>query len=101
MGLVGSRSVRLGLATSGSGSGPGWLGSSASGPAPAQVRRVWNSRSVRLGDVLSGAGPRCRGSSSDPGSSSVGLVGSRSVRLGLVMSVFGADLARERVLGRL
>ena len=40
MGLVGSRSVRLGLATSGSGSGPGWLGSSVwsgSGPGPPRV----------------------------------------------------------------
>jgi hypothetical protein len=90
MGLVGSRSVRLGLATSGSGSGPVtvWLGSSASGPAPAQVRRVWNSRSVRLGDVLSGSDPH--GTGSDPGSSSMGLVGSRSVRLGLATSGSGS-----------
>ncbi len=80
MGLVGSRSVRLGydpsgsgpslslatiqvrqalgIAPAGSGAGPVWLGGSVSGPAPAQVRRVWNSRFVWLGDVTSAAGPR-------------------------------------------
>ncbi len=88
MGLVGSCSVRLELAASGSGSGPVWLGSSASGPAPAQIRRVWNSRSVRLGDVLSGSGPH--GTGSDPGSSSMGLVGSSIVRLGLAASGSGS-----------
>jgi hypothetical protein len=86
MGLVGSRSVRLRLVTSGSGSGSGpvWRGSSVSGSAPAKARRVWNSLSVRLGDVLSGSGPQ--GPGSDPGPSSMGLVGSRSVRLRLVTS---------------
>jgi len=82
MGLVGSSSVRLGFATSGSGSGPVWRGSSVSGSAPAKAHRVWNSLSVRLGDVLSGSGPQGQGS--DPGPSSMGLVGSRSVRLRLV-----------------
>jgi hypothetical protein len=67
MGLAGpgseseSRSVRLGLATSGSGSGPVWRGSLVSGSAPAKARRVWNSLSVRLGDVLSGSQLALRG----------------------------------------
>ena len=87
MGLVGSRPVRLGLATSGSGSGPGWLGSSAWGPAPAQVRRVWNSRSFRLVDALSGSSPH--GTGSVPGSSSMDVVGPRSARLGLATSFSG------------
>jgi hypothetical protein len=88
MGPVGSRSVRVGLATSGSGSGPLWLGSSVSGLAPAKVRSVWNCRSIRLGDVVSGSGPQ--GPGSDPGPSSVGPVGSRSVRVGLATSGSGS-----------
>jgi hypothetical protein len=88
MGLVGSRSVRVGLATSGSGSGPVWLGSSVSGPAPAKVRRVWNYRSVRLGDVVSGSGPQ--GPGSNPRPSSMGLAGSCSVPVGLATSGSGS-----------
>ncbi len=48
MGLEGSCSVRLVLATSCSGSGPVWRGSSVSGSGPAQVRRIWNWSSLSV-----------------------------------------------------
>ena len=86
-GLIGFPSVRLGLVASGSGSGPVWLGSPVSGPAPAQVCRM-ELCSVRLGDVQSGSDPHRTGS--DPGPSGMGLIGSSSVRLGFVALGSGA-----------
>ncbi len=67
---------------SGSGSSPvrAHYDSSALGLAPAPFLNVLGSRSVRLRDVLSGTD---HGSGSDPGSSSMGLIGSRFVQLGL------------------
>ena len=47
--------------------------------APVLFSSVLGSRSVRLGDALSGTDPQWSGS--NPGSSSMGLIGSRSVRL--------------------
>ena len=55
-------------------------------PALVQVR-CWSSRCVRVGDVLSGSGPHGVGSVS--GSSRLGQVGSRSVRLRLAASDSG------------
>ena len=85
LGQVGSRSVRLRLAASDSGSGPVWLGSSVSGSCPASVKvpRVVlplhpsRKRPVRLRP--SGARLRSR-------IVSMGLQGSRSVQLGFITS---------------
>ena len=106
MGLVGSSSVRLGQGPSPSRSDLNLaqtqvrraLGLMNSGPAPSQVRRVWGfctgseirvslrptrRSSVWLQYTLQGIG-------SDPGPSSLGLVGSRSDRLGFVASGSGS-----------
>ena len=68
-----------------------------SGSGPGTPRGRWSSHYVRVGDVLSGSGPQ--GLSSDPGPSSMGPVGSRSVRLGTrrFLLRLRPDLARRSV----